>query len=139
MIKRNCTLLYRIKKISLPEYAGQRTANIPDRIEMMRLLGLVHALRGENADRDLLSKEVINDSSGDFVVKLLFPHRVELALFRMAFGQVFEGFLIDVVIHLAPYHTLIQVKPLNIPPLFHPTFLEEFLDDAEGLSLLLDK
>ena len=55
IIKRKSRVMYRIKKISLPKYAGQRIANIPNRIKMMRLLGLVHPLRGKHTDRNLLS------------------------------------------------------------------------------------
>ena len=131
--------MYRIRKKSLLEYAGQGVADIADGVEMMRLLGLVHALRGEHADRDLLSQEVIDDSPGDLVVKLLLRHRVQLALFGMALDQVFEGLLVDVVIHLAPDHALVQVEPLNVPPLFHSAALEQPLNDAAGLSLLLDE
>lgn len=131
--------MYRIRKKSLPEYGGQGVADIAYSIKMMRLLGLVHALRGKHADRDLLSEEVINDGSGDLVVKGLLSHRVELTLFRMAFYQVLQGLLIDVVVHLAPYHALVQVKPLDVPPFFHSAALEQLLNDAAGLSLLLDE
>ena len=122
--------MYRIRKKSLPEYAGQGVTDIANSIEMMRLLGLVHALRGKHTDRDLLSQEVINDSSGDLVVKRLLSHRVELTLFRMAFYQIFEGLLIDVVVHLAPYHALVEVKPLGVPSFFHSAALEQLLNDA---------
>lgn len=123
----------------MPEYVGQGVADIAYSIEMMRLLGLVHTLRGKHTDRDLLSQEVINDGSGDLVVKLLLGHRVELTLFRMTFYQVFEGLLIHVVVHLASDHALIQVKPLDVPSLFHTAAFEQLLNDAAGLSLLLDE
>lgn len=123
----------------MPEYGGQGVADIANGIEMMRLLGFVHALGGEHADRDFLSQEVVNDGPGDLVVKLLLSHRVELTLFGMAFDQIPEGLLVDVVVHLAPYHALVEVEPLRAPSLLHSAAPEQLLHYAAGLPLLLDE
>lgn len=84
---------------------------------MMGLLGSVHSLGGKDADRDFFTEEVVDDSPGDFVVKLLFCLRVELTLFRVSSYKLFQSLFVDVVVHFAPLHALEEVEPFDCPAL----------------------
>lgn len=84
---------------------------------MMGLLGSVHSLGGQDADRYFFAEEEIDDSPGDFVVKLLLCLRVEHALFWVSSYKLFQSLLVDVVVHFAPLHTLEEVEPFDCPAL----------------------
>jgi hypothetical protein len=93
----------------------------------MGLFGLIHALGGSDANCYFLSKEIIDESPCDFTIKSLLRLRVKLKLLWTYFNKLFEGISVDVVIHLAPDHTLIHVKSLNIPSSLYATFIENLL------------
>lgn len=84
---------------------------------MMGLLGSIHSLGGKDADRYFFTEEVIDDSPGDFVVKLLLFLRVELTLFRVSSYKLFKSLFVDVVVHFAPLHALEEVEPFDGPAL----------------------
>jgi hypothetical protein len=86
---------------------------------MLCLLVPIHPLGGQYTDGYLLSQEVRDDSPGYFGIEKLLLLRVELVLLGMCAHQLLQGFLVDIVIHLAPDHTLIEVKSFNVPPFFH--------------------
>lgn len=57
----------------------------------------------------------------------------------MSANQFLQSLLVDIVIHLAPYHALKHVKSFNVPPLLYVFLLEKSLHDFEGFPLLLNE
>jgi hypothetical protein len=103
------------------------------------LLGGVHALGGEDADGYLFSEEVVDDGPGNFGVEELLRLGVELTFFGVPPHQLLQSFLVNIVIHLAPDHALIEVESLQVPSPFRVLLLENPLNDSTRFPLLLDE
>lgn len=107
--------------------------------QMVGLLGPVHAFGGEDADCDLLPEEVSDEGAGDAAVEALLLGGIEVLLLGTGAHQLAEGVLIDVVVHLAADHGLVEVEALDVPALGSATFGKNSLDHAKRLPLFLDE
>lgn len=106
---------------------------------MMGLLGPVHPLGGEHADGDLLAQEVVDEGARDAVVELLLLGGVEAFVQGVGLHELAERVAVDVVVHLAADHALVEVEPLAAPPRPNATSLDHLLHDATRLPALLDE
>ncbi len=94
-------------QLSFPEQFRQTLPDIPYGDQMVTFLRLIHPLRGQHTNSNLLLKEVIDEGSSNPIVKELLLHRIEPLLFRMGLDQLPQGLPIDVVIHLPTNHGLV--------------------------------
>lgn len=111
--------------------------DVSEGVEVLRLLVPIHAFGGEYADGNLLPEEVGDDGPGDLGVEELLLAGVELVLLGVRGDQLLQSLLVDIVIHLAPDHALIEVESFNAPPFFRFLLPQKLLNDFERFSLLL--
>lgn len=107
--------------------------------QVVSLFGTVHALGGEHADCGLLGEEVVDEGAGDAVVEELFFAGKEGLVMGVGLDELAERVAVDVVVHLAADHGLVEVEALAAAALGSGVWADHAVDDAAGLAGLQDE
>ena len=73
----------------------------PEGVEVVALLGALHAFGGEDAAEDLLPEELCDEGAGEAVVNPLLVFGVDLIVLGAHPVEVPEGVLVHVIVHIA--------------------------------------
>lgn len=82
-------------------------------LNMILLFGALHPFGSQNAAHNVLPQELRDQYSCDPIVDSLLFFRIYLILLGSHFVEFFQGLLINIVIDLASYHFLEQVKSFS--------------------------